>query len=62
MALDIDVSKLKFMKANHISQRYRPEDNIAKHYSKEIKRLEERIIGLKSDIALYTQNKPTEED
>ena len=62
MALDIDVSKLKLMKANHTSQRYRLEDNITKHYPKEIKRLEERIAGLKSDIDLYTHNKPAEED
>ena len=32
MDLDIQVSKLKLMKANHTSQKYRLEDNIAKHY------------------------------
>ncbi len=30
MDLDIQVSKLKLMKANHTSQKYRLEDNIAK--------------------------------
>ncbi|MBP7941927.1 MAG: DEAD/DEAH box helicase family protein [Phocaeicola sp.] len=32
MDLDIQVSKLKLLKANHTSQKYRLEDNIAKHY------------------------------
>lgn len=31
MDLDIQVSKLKLMKANHTSQKYRLEDNITKH-------------------------------
>ena len=30
--LDIQVSKLKLMKANHTSQKYPLEDNIAKHH------------------------------
>ena len=33
MDLDIQVSKLKLMKANHTSQKYRLEDNIAKALS-----------------------------
>ena len=36
MDLDIQVSKLKLLKANHTSQRYRLEDNIAQHYLKQI--------------------------
>ena len=31
MDLDIQVSKLKLMKANHTSQKYRLEDNITQH-------------------------------
>lgn len=50
MDLDIQVSKLKLMKANHISQKYRLEDNIAKHYPQQIIILKERISGLQADI------------
>ena len=40
MSLDVEVSKLKILKANHMSSQYRLEDNIAKLYPKEIARLE----------------------
>ncbi len=50
MDLDIQVSKLKLMKANHTSQKYRLEDNIAKHYPQQITILKERISGLQADI------------
>lgn len=58
MDLDIQVSKLKLMKANHTSQRYRLEDNIMKNYPMQIATLKERISGLKKDIALYQEKKP----
>ena len=50
MDLDIQVSKLKLMKANHTSQKYRLEDNIAKHYPQQITILKERISGMQADI------------
>ena len=50
MDLDIQVSKLKLMKANHTSQKYRLEDNITKHYPQQIAVLQERIAGLENDI------------
>lgn len=43
MDLDIQVSKLKLLKANHTSQRYRLEDNIAKHYPMQVTALKERL-------------------
>ena len=46
MDLDIQVSKLKLMKANHTSQKYKLEDNIAKHYPQQIAILKERIDGM----------------
>ena len=58
MDLDIQVSKLKLLKANHTSQKYRLEDDIAVHYPKLIETLKERIEGFKADIALYNANKP----
>ena len=48
MDLDIQVSKLKLMKANHTSQKYRLEDNIAKHYPQQIAVLKERIEGMQA--------------
>ena len=62
MDLDIQVSKLKLMKANHTSQKYRLEDNIAKNYPQQISALKERIAGMKTDIATYNANKPADKD
>ena len=62
MDLDIQVSKLKLMKANHTSQKYRLEDNIAKNYPQQISALKERIAGMKADIATYNVNKPADKD
>ena len=62
MDLDIQVSKLKLMKANHTSQKYRLEDNIAKNYPQQISALKERIAGMKADIATYNANKPADKD
>jgi len=45
MDLDIQVSKLKLMKANHTSQKYRLEDNITQHYPHQIAIFKERIEG-----------------
>ena len=62
MDLDIQVSKLKLMKANHTSQKYRLEDNIAKNYPQQISALKERIAGMKADITTYNTNKPADKD
>ena len=56
MDLDIQVSKLKLMKANHTSQKYRLEDNIAKHYPQQIAILKERISGMEADIQTAKAN------
>ena len=50
MDLDIQVSKLKLLKANHTSAKYRMETDIARTYSTQIAALKERITGLKSDL------------
>ncbi len=62
MDLDIQVSKLKLLKANHTSQRYRLEDNIAKHYPMQITALKERLEGYRTDILTYTAHKPVDKD
>ena len=55
--LEIDVSRLKLLKANYQSQKYAMEDKLLKHFPREVKRTEERIAGYKADIALYKQHK-----
>jgi uncharacterized membrane-anchored protein YhcB (DUF1043 family) len=62
MDLDIQVSKLKLMKANHTSQKYRLEDNITQHYPQQIAIFKERIEGYTNDIALYNENKPADKE
>ena len=62
MDLDIQVSKLKLMKANHTSQRYRMEDNITRHYPQQIAVLKERIDGFTADIQKYQSNKPEDKE
>ena len=57
MDLEIDVSRLKLVKSNHLSQRYALEDSLLKHFPMEIRAAEKRIEGYQRDIALYEQNK-----
>ena len=62
MDLDIQVSRLKLMKANHTSQIYRLEDNIAKNYPKQIEVLQERIRGFQTDMETVRKNLPADKD
>jgi len=56
MDLDISVSKLKVLKANHVNQQYHLEDNVRKIFPERIAKTEQRISGYKSDLAfLKTQ-------
>ena len=50
MDLDVQVSKLKLLKASHTSQKYRLEEKIVREYPLEITVLKERIAGLKDDM------------
>ena len=62
MDLDIDVSRLKLLKANHLSQRYALEDQIIKEFPQKIKSLEQRIEGYKADMTQLVQNTISNED
>ena len=62
MDLDIQVSKLKLMKANHTSQKYRLEDNITQHYPHQIAVYKERIEGFTADMEKYAKNKPEDKE
>ena len=56
MDLDIDVSKLKLLKANHLSQKYALEDAISKGFPKQIAETQARITGYGADIATVKEN------
>ena len=56
MDLDIEVSKLKLLKANHLSQRYALEDAISKGFPKQIAETQARIAGYGADIAAVKEN------
>ena len=63
MDLDIQVSKLKLLKQNYLSEKYTLEDKIVKFYPAEIKRFEESMKGLSEDIDfLSKQPKSTKEE
>ena len=55
MDLDIQVSKLKLLKANHLSQRYALEDAVLQRFPKEIRLLQERISGFEKDASRLEQ-------
>ncbi len=52
MELDIQVSKLKVLKADFISQKYRLEADIVKNYPADIAALKERVAGLSADVKM----------
>ena len=50
MELDMEVAKLKIMKADHQSQQFRLEDNVLTRFPAEIKQNQEFIAGLREDM------------
>lgn len=60
MDLDIQVARLKLLKASHLSQRYAMEDNLYRYFPSQIRQTEERISGYEQDIARLKE--PTPED
>ena len=62
MELDIEVAKLKLLKANHTSQIYRLEDNIAWRYPGQISALKENIDGMQADIRTVKENLPEDKE
>lgn len=62
MDLDIQVAKLRLLKANYDSQRYRLEDDILVNYPKMITATEERITGLKADQIMAAEKMPADSE
>ena len=57
MALDVDVAKLKLLKASHMNNQYRLEDDIARNFPQQIAKLTEIIDSYKADIAHFSEHK-----
>ena len=62
MTLDVDVAKLKMLKANHLSQKFRLEDMLIKVYPQKITRLQEELIKYDKDLASYTPHLKNKEN
>ena len=62
MELDVDVAKLKLLKANYMNNQYRLEDDIARKFPQQIATLTEIIDGYKTDIAHYQEHKIPDAD
>lgn len=56
MDLDVDVAKLKLMKASYQNQQFRLEDDLLKNFPQQIKLFEEYINGFNSDIQTVKNN------
>lgn len=50
MDLDIEVSRLKLLKANHQSQQYRLEDNLLTYFPEQIEQNKGFIAGFQKDM------------
>lgn len=55
--LDVQVSRLNLLKANHQNQIYQLEDAIAKQYPAKCARLQEELTQVEADIARYREHR-----
>ena len=56
MDLDIDVARLRLLKADHESQRYRMEDNLLRNYPQQIQKNKGFISGLEADMRTLAEH------
>ena len=56
MDLDLEVSRLRIMKADYQSKQYRLEDDVLKHFPEQIKEAQSYITGLQTDLQTLKQN------
>lgn len=62
MELDVEVSKLKLLRANHNSEIYHLEDNISRKYPAKIAVCSEQIRNLKDDLSVLEAAKSPDPD
>ena len=56
MDLDVDVARLKLLKASHQSQQFRLEDNLLKHYPEQIEQSKSFIAGFEADMRTLAEH------
>ena len=56
MDLDVDVARLKLMRANHQSQQYKLEDNLLRYFPEQIEAAKNAIAGLETDMQTVAAN------
>ena len=56
MDLDVDVARLRLMKANHQSQQYRLEDSILRHFPAQIEESKGFLSGFEADMKTLEQH------
>ena len=59
MDLDIEVARLRLLKASHQSQKYQMEDRLLKYFPEQLERIRGNIAGLQADLALAKQAAPS---
>lgn len=60
--LDIDVSRLRLLKAEYQSQHYKLEDNLLQYFPQSIEKTKEHIAGFKNDISRLESETKNNED
>lgn len=60
MDLDVEVSRLKLMKADHQSQQYRLEDNLLTYFPEQIEQNKGFIVGFQKDMETLAAHQPPE--
>ena len=58
MDLDIEVAKLKLLKASHQSTKFKLEDQLLKYFPESIKQSEGFIAGFEKDLSVLANNTP----
>ena len=59
MDLDIEVARLRLLKASHQSQKYQMEDRLLKYFPEQMEQVKANIAGLQTDLALAKQTAPS---
>ena len=62
MNLDVEVSRLRLMKADHESKRFRLEDQLTRFYPEQLRQQEDYIAGFKADIQTLSAHPVPQED
>ena len=62
MNLDVEVAKLRLMKADHESKRFRLEDQLVRFYPEQLRQQEDYIAGFKADIQTLSDHPVPQKD